>query len=770
MCDVPHRPKQWFGIKSKRFLLRLNKRLLLPLLLVTGLSVVFGGHAPGQFAVRGASWDAEWAWHRAERMQPEASVQPHTSADSLQLARAEVALGRARRARPLLEPWLADSSLRSDPRVQGLAGDLLLLEDRPTNAARYFSSAALHSAGVQRGIWHARAGAAFEAAGELEAAAAQYREARTKLPTIEGWLAIREARVTADPNEALKLLRRAPPEAQRLVTGVRGRAQLAAGDSTAAIRSFAAANDDTAAARIALILNDTARARRFAYSALQSSDTAMVAAALRMVESALPPRLQSERIQIARAMVQTRRARDARRILAQTVDDGDTSAATLLLYGTVLEDLGDRAKALTVYARARSDGSSEARVAAYRYARLLRRVGRREDGYRALLQFAREFPERSEAPLAVFLVADARADAGRRREADSLLIALAEGWPRDAYASRARITLATDATRRGDMVAAEGWYQAEIAARGVQRSAAFFFAGRLRATRGDSVGARALWLQVAELDSLGYYGSAARTALGLPALRVPPSTAPQTAVSVRASLQRLDLLRSALPNGEEVAELIRVLMAQDDRPVPELLDLAEGFIERGWVSQGIRLGWQAAQRHTMHDPRVLRVIYPWPYESLIREEAKKFDLDPYLITALIRQESSFLAEVTSRAGARGLMQLMPSTATYVARRIGVSWSDAFLGVPDANVHVGTAHLSALMRQYDRELIPALAAYNAGGRPVSRWLRYPEAGDPYAFVERIPYVETRNYVKIVLRNRELYRALYPPNALEEASSQ
>ncbi len=78
---------------------------------------------------------------------------------------------------------------------------------------------------------------------------------------------------------------------------------------------------------------------------------------------------------------------------------------------------------------------------------------------------------------------------------------------------------------------------------------------------------------------------------------------------------------------------------------------------------------------------------------------------------------------------------------------------------DANVHLGTAHLNQLLRQYDSAIVPSLAAYNAGGRAVSRWLRYPEARDPFLFVERIPYRETRGYVKAVMRNRALYRALY-----------
>jgi soluble lytic murein transglycosylase len=83
----------------------------------------------------------------------------------------------------------------------------------------------------------------------------------------------------------------------------------------------------------------------------------------------------------------------------------------------------------------------------------------------------------------------------------------------------------------------------------------------------------------------------------------------------------------------------------------------------------------------------------------------------------------------------------------------------WLVVPDLNLHLGAAHLARLLRRYDGRIDAALAAYNAGTRPVDAWLRQPGAGDPDAFLEAIPYRETRNYVRAVQRNRWLYAALY-----------
>ena len=161
---------------------------------------------------------------------------------------------------------------------------------------------------------------------------------------------------------------------------------------------------------------------------------------------------------------------------------------------------------------------------------------------------------------------------------------------------------------------------------------------------------------------------------------------------------------------------------------------------------------------------VWELFYPLPYREHVEHYALARGLDPYLVAALIRQESAFDAGATSRAGAKGMMQLMPATARGVARQLNVVWSTAFLEVADANMHLGAAHLATMLRQYDGEVVPALAAYNAGGSRVRRWLRFPEAGDWIAFIERIPFPETRGYLRTLIRNRALYEALYGKPAL------
>src|SRR2546430_1297657 len=140
----------------------------------------------------------------------------------------------------------------------------------------------------------------------------------------------------------------------------------------------------------------------------------------------------------------------------------------------------------------------------------------------------------------------------------------------------------------------------------------------------------------------------------------------------------------------------------------------------------------------------------FPYTTLFRS---------LLFVAIVRQESVFDPEALSPAGARGLAQLLPGTAALTARGLDVTFSPEWITVPDLNLHLGAAHLAELLRRFGGRLEPAIAAYNAGVSPVTRWVGREGADDPDRFIELIPYQETRGYVRSVLRNRELYRALY-----------
>lgn len=147
------------------------------------------------------------------------------------------------------------------------------------------------------------------------------------------------------------------------------------------------------------------------------------------------------------------------------------------------------------------------------------------------------------------------------------------------------------------------------------------------------------------------------------------------------------------------------------------------------------------------------VAFPTPYHAYVYEASEHFGIPPEVIWAVMRQESLFDPYAISSSKAKGLMQLMDSTAGWVARRVG--FGDFNIFDPKDNIKLGTAYLRYLYDYWDGDLVKVLASYNAGENRVKGWKNYR---DTYVFIETIPYEETRNFVKRVLYNYYLYRDL------------
>lgn len=151
--------------------------------------------------------------------------------------------------------------------------------------------------------------------------------------------------------------------------------------------------------------------------------------------------------------------------------------------------------------------------------------------------------------------------------------------------------------------------------------------------------------------------------------------------------------------------------------------------------------------------RLIKYIFPLTYLGMIEKNSN--NLDPLMVISLIRQESAFNPLATSRVGAKGLMQLMPATAKRFNRKIKLK----NLSDPQINVSLGTKYLKQLLTRFDGNLIYTLASYNAGENRIDRWKKEIfRNDDPLATIESIPYEETRNYVKLIYRNRFFYSLL------------
>jgi soluble lytic murein transglycosylase len=159
-----------------------------------------------------------------------------------------------------------------------------------------------------------------------------------------------------------------------------------------------------------------------------------------------------------------------------------------------------------------------------------------------------------------------------------------------------------------------------------------------------------------------------------------------------------------------------------------------------------------------------QALYPFPFSSVIETWSEQRQLNPMLVTALIRQESRFEPKIQSSAGAVGLMQVMPDTADWIAKQIGVS--NYKLDTPDDNLKLGTWYLNYTHEEYSDNSLLAVASYNAGPGNVADWLNRFGLSDPDWFVEQIPFAETKGYVEAVFENYWNYLRLYDPDIAQQ----
>ncbi|MGV2828710.1 transglycosylase SLT domain-containing protein [Myxosarcina sp. GI1(2024)] len=169
--------------------------------------------------------------------------------------------------------------------------------------------------------------------------------------------------------------------------------------------------------------------------------------------------------------------------------------------------------------------------------------------------------------------------------------------------------------------------------------------------------------------------------------------------------------------------------------------------------------WQALRQK----PEYRQGLYPFPFKEPIVRWSQYRQLNPLLVTALIRQESRFEPEIRSWAGATGLMQVMPATGENVAQNIGLS--DYSLTNPEDNINIGTYYLDFTHQKYQNNSMLAVASYNAGPNTVAKWVSRYGLEDADKFVERIPYPETKGYVESVFENYWNYLLIYNPEVKE-----
>ena len=286
----------------------------------------------------------------------------------------------------------------------------------------------------------------------------------------------------------------------------------------------------------------------------------------------------------------------------------------------------------------------------------------------------------------------------------------------------------------------------------IGRATGAYWIARCYAELGES-GAAQDWYAEAASRPTTYYGQLAAEAIGVTAR---PSDPPVDAADVSA-FSEADL-PSIVRHLDQIGEsglrdsFFEVLLSNTDTPA--------GFALAARMAQslGLRWGMVEAAEEASRDGVELGVSgYP------VLGGAVEQSRDPALTLSIIRQESSFRPGAVSRAGAMGMMQLVPATARSMANRLGLAYEQAMLlADPDYNIRLGTTYLEALRGDYRDSVILAAAAYNAGPSRADAWITRlgdPRGGvDPVDWVERIPFNETRNYVQRVIEAHHVYTAL------------
>jgi soluble lytic murein transglycosylase len=427
------------------------------------------------------------------------------------------------------------------------------------------------------------------------------------------------------------------------------------------------------------------------------------------------------------------------------------------------------------------------RQAEARFFYLMSQRGLRNDDTFVELAHAleREFPDSTWAEEALNHLATFYIQRDRDDEAETVFRELYARFPRGRHAERAAWKAGWTSYRKGDMREAARLFESASAGfpRSDYRPAWLYWSGRAREAMGDGPGAIARYqLTIADYHNT-YYGRLTEALLRKQGAPLGPS--------------RLVFEPPVPPGGEDdgfppTEDTIRMLLAAGFyEPAVKELEFARAkwgdspaiTATIAWANKQLAASESGTSRFALARgaitlmkraypqflagggdqlPReILTTIFPLEYWDLIQKNAAQHKLDPYLVAALMAQESTFVRDIRSHAGAYGLMQMMPPTGRRYARKLKLRYSLRLLTTPETSIRMGTLYLADLVRQFG-DVHLALASYNAGETPVRRWMRENHGLPQDEFIESITYPETQQYVKRLLGTAEDYRRLYGSN--------
>lgn len=657
-------------------------------------------------------------------------------------------------------PWL-DSQFGGEGR-ELMARSAL---ERAVDARGEATLALTNSSGEDsRTVRRVLAARAYDRANLRDSAATLYLAAAASLPRVADWLLLRAAGVTADSAARATIMAKvASTPARARVSATDAQARERMGDLAGAARSFHRAGADASAFRVLALAarDDASRSalRREIIGYLQKKPSQPEALQAIVVLDGMGPTLSTpDELAVARDALAAGNAARAAVGFSRAAASGALAAADRMAYAAALARTARPAEALRLYASI--DDSSLAPVAAYQRARLLVQTGDGASARSALRAVAQQYATvRDAASPALLLLADLLVDDGDLPGATQSLSALVARFPASPQAPLARFrrglieweTSPSAAAATFDSVAALNPNDEEA-------GAARYWSGRAYERAGRKAEAASRWQAIMKAAPLSYYAVRAAERLHVPGWSSPPGADSAAHLAgVDSAVRRVATLRQ-LGMDVEARYEVDALMARATRTPTEAPAVAEALLAASEPSRAARVALAAIDAGSA-TRAMYRVAYPVLHVDALVTGANRNGLDPALVAGLIRQESSWNPHALSPAAARGLMQLLPSVgASIAASHRYPLWNNALLFDPDVSIELGTAHLASSLRR-DTPPERALAAYNAGASRVTRWARRPSSADAQLFTEWIPFTETRDYVRLVLRNAAVYRALY-----------
>jgi soluble lytic murein transglycosylase len=224
----------------------------------------------------------------------------------------------------------------------------------------------------------------------------------------------------------------------------------------------------------------------------------------------------------------------------------------------------------------------------------------------------------------------------------------------------------------------------------------------------------------------------------------------------------LDRVDAYKMSGRSLMAQVEMAIGENNADTSGKLALGDWYLSRGDYYQAAKWGMKALKEQPLRHGYEL--AYQKPYDEHVKKAASEFNIDPYLLWALMREESYYKQDAVSRVGALGLMQIMPETGKFIASKLKTEFKQEELLEPEVNIRFSAYYLKSLLNTFSGDIDKALASYNGGSGNVKKWSMSNIGASKNGFPTAVLYSETREYITKVRNSYHIYKMLYEKQVL------